>query len=146
MSTRPIVNAFLVQIAHLEDRFARVAQKFGVQERPETVMVSFDVYNYEKTLISYNRRIFYHDKREMYFIYNNIDASSNENRIRLYSTECVAESVMLTEDIYYKDGLWFVWQPLNVDDILNGVGPDVSNLIELTNDMIENIFLHFLEE
>ena len=146
MSTRPIVNTFLAQIMNLENRFARIAQEFDIEERPDSVNVSFDVYNYEKTLISYDRRIFYHDEREMYFIYNSIDASSNENRIRLYSTEGVAESVMLTDDIYYKDGLWYVWQPLNVDDILNGVGPDVSNLIELTNDMIRNIFLHFLEE
>lgn len=146
MSTRPIVNAFLAQITNLEDRFALVAQNFGVQERPDVVKVSFDVYNYAKTLISYNRRVFYHANKEMYFIYNDIDASSNENKIRLYSTEGVAEAVMLTDDIYYVDGLWKVWQPLNVDDILNGIGPDVSNLIELTDDMIGNIFLHFLEE
>ncbi|WP_288800536.1 hypothetical protein [uncultured Fibrobacter sp.] len=146
MSTRPVVNAFLTQIANLENRFVLIAQELGVQERPETVRVSFDVYNYEKTLIPYNRRIFFHDNREMYFIYNDIDASSNENRIRLYSTEGVADSVMLTDDIYYKDGLWYVWQPLNIDDILNGVGPDVSNLTELTDDKIRNIFLHFLQE
>ena len=146
MSTRPVVNAFLTQIANLENRFVLIAQELGVQERPETVRVSFDVYNYEKTLIPYNRRIFFHDNREMYFIYNDIDASSNENRIRLYSTEGVADSVMLTDDIYYKDGLWYVWQPLNIDDILNGVGPDVSNLTELTDDKIRNIFLYFLQE
>ncbi len=146
MSTRPIVNAFLTQIMNLEDRFAHIAQEFDVEERPDSVNVSFDVYNYEKTQISYDRRIFYHDKREMYFIYNNIDASSNENRIRLYSTEGVADTVMLTDDIYYKNGSWLVWQPLNLNNILNGIGPNVSNLITLTDDMIRDIFRFFLEE
>ena len=131
---------------NLEDRFAYIAQEFDVEERPDSVNVSFDVYNYEKTQISYDRRIFYHDKREMYFIYNNIDASSNENRIRLYSTEGVADTVMLTDDIYYKNGSWLVWQPLNLNNILNGIGPNVSNLITLTDDMIRDIFRFFLEE
>ena len=63
MSTRPVVNAFLTQIANLENRFVLIAQELGVQERPETVRVSFDVYNYEKTLIPYNRRIFFNDNR-----------------------------------------------------------------------------------
>ena len=146
MSTRHVLNAFLTQITNLENRFALIARELGVQEHSETVRVSFDVYNYEKTLISYERKKFFHDNREMYLIYNDVDASSNENRIRLYSTEGVADSVMLTDDIYYKDGLWYVWQPLNIDDILNGVGPDVSNLTELTDDKIRNIFLHFLQE
>ena len=78
----------------------------------------------------------------MYFVYNDIDASANEPRIRLHSTIGVIEEVMLTDSLLYNkdDGNWYIWSPLDLNAVENLDNPPISQLIELSDPMIEQIF------
>lgn len=141
MSDKRTLSKFLGIISELEARFINICNQNDCQHMPDPVTISYDVYNYSKSLLKYNREIFFRGERKMYFVYNDIDASANEPRIRLHSTIGVIEEVMLTDSLLYNkdDGNWYIWSPLDLNAIENLDNPPISQLIELSDPMIERI-------
>lgn len=141
MNTEQNVRFFLDLIFQLEERFLLIGQDVfaDLENFLEDAVVAYNAYDFSNTKIPYQRRVFKRNRYRFCFEYSSIDATYNETKITISSNYGLAEGVMLTDDLIYKDGLWYVWSPINVEE------NDLSNLIPLNDEMIAQIFHEILE-
>lgn len=141
MKNRALVIEFLQEIAALETRFQVVAQNAHIQNLeivPEEAVVAYNAFDFANTQIHYQRKRFTIGNNEFHFEYNSIDATNNETKITISSNYGVAEHVMLTDDLIYQAGEWYIWSPIYVG------GENISNLVQLEDPMIAQIFHEIL--
>lgn len=141
MNNEQNVRFFLGIIFQLEEWFRLIGQNVfaDLEIVLENAVVAYNAYDFGNTKIPYQRRVFKRGQYRFCFEYSSIDATYNETKITLSSNYGIAEGVMLTDDLIYKDGLWYVWSPINVKE------NDLSNLIPLNDEMIAQIFHEILE-
>lgn len=150
MGNRELVKKFICAIAALEAEFERIAKEEinNISIMPERVVVAYNAFDYANTQISYQRKRFNKGNHYFYFEYNSIDATNNDTKILILSDYGVAENVMLTADVIYspKDNQWYVWTPVDLNQIYNLQEQPISKLKKLVPEMIRQIVHTFFDE
>lgn len=122
---------FIAAIHELEDRFEALAKSIDPDFKMEvsTETVSYDIWNYDSTKISFLRKNFTVNGKTFYLKYDNVNAHNGEDQVWIDSKEDIDLSDAITGNfIKYKDNVWYVFDSVQF-----------TKSVELTDEKIKQI-------